>query len=282
MKGFTSSRKLFFLAFVIIIGVNLIILLGVLSNRNGTPDFEGFLTERELNLPWRMHNENSGMSLQVVWRTGGNNSYSGRGFPAWFDAKKLTELGFEVETLSNADDNRQYYNNQLPKEVYVVLEYNGAAYENCLEIVENELIETGKKILLNPDDKEQIRIFETAKENFEDEKVTKSKLFAIDVGGDHGLLRERDTDRSMYIITKGLVRPRVFFEEDSNQVVGYITKLSVNKIHIPLKFKKELEVLLNKKMTRSNENTPPRYKIELAYGKRLEPYIVSVKPSDSE
>lgn len=285
MKITYSNRNLFILAFSILLGVNLVVLLGVWSNRSGNPDFEGFLTEREMNLPWRIHSENSGLYLRVVWRTAINKSYdgyySGSGFSSWFNAKKLKELGFKIDTQLNSKEYQQHYNKQLPKEVYIVLEYNGDSYKNSLVMAKNELIESEKKIKLNPEDKDVLRKLERAKENLKNEKLTKSKLFAIDVGLDHALLRDRYSDRSKFIITRGIVRPRFYLKENKNRVVGHITTLSVEKIHVPLKFKNELESILNKDTTRNDGITPPRYKIELVYGKRLDPYIISVKQEDT-
>ncbi len=286
MKITYSNRNLFILAFFIFCSVNLVVLLGVLYNRSGKPDFEGCLTEREMNLPWKIHNENSGLSLQLMWRTSVNKSYdnyySGSGSPAWFNAKKLKVLGFKIDTLINSKEYHHRYKKQLPKEVYIVLEYNGASYKNSLVIAENELIESEEKLQMNPEDKDAVSEFERAKENLEKEKHTKSKLFAIDAGLDQAQLRDRYSDRSKYIITKGIVRPRFYSKDNKNRVVGSITKLSVEKIHVPLKFKNKLEAFLNKNTTRNNDITLPRYKIELAYGKRLEPYIVTVKQSYTE
>lgn len=280
MKIAYSSRNLFILAFSILLIANLIVLFGVLANRSGTPDFTGNLTERELNLPWRIHNENSGLTLQVVWRTAINKSYdsyySGSGFNAWFNDKKLTELGFKVDTLLNSKEYQHHYNNQLPKEVYIVLEYNGESYQKSLVNAKNELIESKEKLAKTPEDKKLLQRVERAKENLEKEKITNSRLFAIDAGLDHAKLRDRYSDRSKFIITKGIVRPRFYSRENKNRVFGYITKLSVERVHVPLKFKKKLESLTNKDTTKNTDLTPPRYNIEFAYGKRAEPYIISV------
>ncbi len=281
MKLSYSNRNLFILAFFILFFVNIVVLLGVFSNRSGKPDFKGFITEREMNLPWSIHKENSSLSLHLIWRTAVNKSYDDyyykSGSPTWFNAKKLKELGFKIGTLPDSEEYKHRYKKQLPKEVYIVLEYNGASYMNSLLIAENELAEREEKLQINPEDKDTVRKFESAKENLEKEKLTKSKLFAIDAGLNQAQLRNRYSDRSKYIITKGIVRPRFYSKNDKNRVVGYITKLSVEKIFVPLKFKNELEEFFKQNTTRNNDITPPRYKIELAYGKRFEPYIVSVK-----
>ncbi len=284
MKIAYSSRNLFILAFFILFVVNSIVLWGVFANRSANPDFEGFLTERELNLPWRIQSENSGLSFRIEWRAALNKSYdeysyTGSGFPVWFNDKKLQKLGFKVNAQFNAKEYKHHYNNQLPKEVYIVLEYNGDSYSKALVIAENELAKSEEKLQIHPEDKDLVRERERAKENLVEEKNSKSRLFAIDVGLDHERLRGIYSDRSKFIITKGIVRPRFYSKKNMNRVVGYITKLSVEKVHIPLKFKNELESFLNKNMTRNNDITNPRYKVKLAYGSRLEPYIVSLKQS---
>ncbi len=281
MKIAYSRRHLYILAFSLLFVVNSIVLWGVFTNRSTNPDFEGFLTERELGLPRRIQSENSGLSFHIQWRRN-LNQLSGNYSPVWFSKQKLQELGFKIDPQIDTKEYRNYYNKQLPKEVYIVLEYNSTLYRKALVIAENELAKSEEKLQSNPEDKNLLQKYERIKNNFEQEKNTKSRLFAIDAGVDHAQLRGKYPDRSTYIITKGIVKPRFYSLKNKNRVVGNIRRLSTEEIHVPLKFKKELESFLNKNMTRDNDITHPRYKVKLAYGSRLEPYIVSLKQIISE
>ncbi len=280
MKIAYSRSHLYTLAFSLLFVVNLIVLLEVFSNRSTNPDFEGFLTERELGLPWIIQSENSGLSFHLQWRQKLDQN-SGSYFPVWFDDGKLQELGFEITPQIGRKNYENYYRKQLPKEVLIVLEYNGTLYRKALFLAKNNLAESEKELQKKTEDKTLIRKLEEAKNNFEEEKNIKSRLFAIDAGLDHTQLRVKYPDRSRFIITKGIVRP-AFHPQENNKAIGYISKLSIEKIHIPLVFKKELESFLNKNMTRNNNISHPRYKVKLAYGSRLEPYIVSLKKASSE
>jgi hypothetical protein len=65
MKILLSSRALFLLGFFMIVATNIVVLSGVASNRSGNPESEVILTERELQLPYKIHEENSGLTLST-------------------------------------------------------------------------------------------------------------------------------------------------------------------------------------------------------------------------
>ncbi len=79
-----------------------------------------------------------------------------------------------------------------------------------------------------------------------------------------------------------IIRPRCFHEDRNKEVFGFITKLIVEKIHVPLKYRKGFDAILigNKLLTK--EFGLPRYQVELAYGRHFEPWIVSVKYIDDK
>ena len=68
---------------------------------------------------------------------------------------------------------------------------------------------------------------------------------------------------------------------EKKEVIGYIQQLSIKNIHVPLKHRKIFNTILIEDKSRQDEFKPPRYKIELAYGNRFEPWIVSVQHMDS-
>ena len=59
---------------------------------------------------------------------------------------------------------------------------------------------------------------------------------------------------------------------------GYIVKLSPAKIHVPLKHRKIFDAIIARGKTKKDEFGLPRYEVKLAFGSRLEPWIVTVSP----
>ena len=116
-----------------------------------------------------------------------------------------------------------------------------------------------------------------AAKRLEKERIAASRLFAVDAGLDPARLRETYADRARFIVTRGLVKPVYEYEKKRRRVRGYIQRLSVETIHVPLKHREILDALRAKRRSRSSTVEPPRYEIELAYGRRFEPWIVSVK-----
>ena len=95
-------------------------------------------------------------------------------------------------------------------------------------------------------------------------------------------LRKKYKNRDSYIILKGLVEIDYYRNYSEKEVFGTISRLSTESIYVPLKHRNVLEgiLLLDKPTRRSFQ--PPRYKVKLAYGSRLEPWIVSIDSLDDK
>lgn len=281
MKILLSSRVLFAIGFVILIVTNIVVLSGVVSNRSGTPETRITITETELQLPYRVHEENSGLTLRLVWRALGQdedyNNYNNWRSPVWFSAKKLEELGFNIDKYLRSKDDVSFYKQPIPKEVFIVLENNGEPYREAVKRAEIVLEKEKDLFKLNSEDKRLHDNFERAEKRLKRERITASRLFAIDAGLNPQRLREKYHDRTRFIITKGLVKPRYNYNKKRKEVSGYITKLSVASIHVPLKHRKIFDAILIQDKSKKNEFRPPRYEVVLAYGSRFEPWIVSVQ-----
>jgi hypothetical protein len=123
VKTILSPRGLLVLGFVVLVATNLIVLLGVASNRSGSPEALVELTERELRLPYNVHEENSGLALRLVWRIIGEKEdhieYGRWGSPVWLNAQKLMELGFSIDDVVSSEETSQRQKEPLPKEVFI-------------------------------------------------------------------------------------------------------------------------------------------------------------------
>ncbi len=279
MKIILSSRKLFLLAFILIVVTNLIILSGVFLNRTTGETREITLTQRELNTPYRSFKENSGLSLRINWRTlnadsNQIHSYDSRR-PAWFTVEKLEALGFEIaDHPQEADKSRTSYKEPVTKEVYIVLEYKGQAYEHSLKRAEAALKEEEDLLHLSSGSKRVRKNAEEAQERYKREQVNKSRLFAIDAALDAETLKEKYSDQSQYIIAKGLVKP--VYNYQTKRVNGRIDTLTITNIHVPLEYHQIFNTISAKNISKQTIVSPD-YTVTLAYGSRYEPWIVDIE-----
>lgn len=257
----------------IIILTNALALAGVAYNRSGEPVARVTLSERELNLPydWGRERENSGLALILDWRM---NSGSGdvrytasRYLPSpWLDETKLAELGFPVEGATASADNRRRLNHTLPQEVFLVLEHNGPAYQAVLAHWQEVTKQRQALADRNPDNRELTKAAKDSRERLEREQHKASRLFVIDAGLDAQALRQRYPDTARNIVLRGTVRARVNQQDDDQWVVrGFVKEVAVTRVNIPLEHRSVFE-----------QDGDPDYKVTLAYGQRLEPWVVGV------
>jgi hypothetical protein len=275
MKTLLSSRILFALGFILLAAVNAIVLTGVASNRSGEPFSRIILTERELGMPYETHEENSGLALRLEWRSLGtedeHDPYTIWSPPAWLDAEKLKELGFDVDAFLMPAGEEENYRHPLSREVFIVLEKDGASYRESLKRAEAQFEEKKKITAQNPGNEELRDEFETAHYRLKQEQRNESRLFAIDAGRDRAKLQGKYRDQSRFMIMKGRVQAR-YNSYEGKKVYGYIS-LNNPHIHVPLSQRRVFDSIPN----RSGSRKGPRYEVELAFGQRLEPWIVAVK-----
>ena len=285
MKWLRSPRGLFVLGVIVLVATNIAVLGGVAYNRSGTPTTLITLSERELPLPYYRNEEDSSLALHLDWRVLGaaedDAPYRTWGYPAWLTADKLAALGFQIDEDPGADSDGRRSQAPLPKEVFLVLENNGAAYQEALLRAEKALAQAEDRLRADRSDKQRQEAVKNATQRLERERITASRLFAVDAGLDPARLRETYADRARFIIAKGLVKPTYDYGKHRRRVQGYIQRLSVEDIHVPLEHRKLLDALIAKDHSRREADAPPRYDIALAYGRRFEPWIVTVTPGAS-
>lgn len=290
------SAMLFGITLIIV--TNAIVLTGVYYNRSGEPESTITLTERELNLPYYYIGsaENSGIELQLMYRSGDIGYFSDDYQPPkrldWFDKEKLAELGFDVSAPINEDEVTRFYQMLEEKEVILVLEYNGAAYQSVLEATQkhydkvlaeesptqdNGQNNSDKKI----NEKKNYKLIQ-AEDNLNREKTSASRLFVVDAGQDRYVLRAKYPDRAKYFFMKGLVMAQIKKNRSGEtRYVGYVKSLSNPLIHVPLQHHEVLEAVMADN-THRNQNEPPRYEATINIGRRLEPWVVGVKRLEGE
>lgn len=295
MKISFSTRQLFALGFALLLLTNIVTLAGVVYNRSGEPEARITLTERELSPPYYTHEENSGFALQLVWRNPSNQTndqylyysrpvlYSGYGnSPDWLDRDKLEMLGFDTAEVLRNGDERERRKLTVPREAYMVLEYDGAAYQQALARAQAAIVKDRASLAAKPEDETLQKRLEKAEQWLAFERTENSRLFAVDVGLDPSLLRQQYSDRSRFIIAKGLVSAEYRGNCKKPGVFGRIKRININSIHVPLQFRKQFnEILVPRTLRSDSPPNPPRYAVDLEYGRHLEPWIVAVRSLDN-
>lgn len=107
--------------------------------------------------------------------------------------------------------------------------------------------------------------------------VLASRLFVADAGLDPVELRSRYSDPARYLIVRGVVRAlwgRWIAAERRliPEYHGRIDQLLPDTIHVPLP-----QAGLLGPLSSGADSSLPRYSVTLAYGRRYEPWVVSVK-----
>ena len=87
-----------------------------------------------------------------------------------------------------------------------MLENNGEHYREALKRAKGLFESEEGSFKLNPGNKGLRDKFERAEKRLNRERISETRLFAIDAGLDSKELREIYKDRTRYVITKGLVR----------------------------------------------------------------------------
>lgn len=269
----------------LVLATNVVALAGIAYNRTGEPESVLALSERELAVPgaYGFDSENSGISLRLNWRISLSANIYER-HAEWLDAEKLKELGFN---LPPANDSKPLYRSQLEREAYLVLELNGKSYEAALARAREHAKAEGELAQVNPDKKEFQNRSQLAQRALEREERAGSRLFVIDVGLDAERLRAKYPDRSRYAVVHGTVRPvlRPRDRKQRNQnvdglAVWYgIVDVAASHIHVPLAHRAAFP---EPAKTWTPEPVRPRFTTTVAFGRRLEPWILDARAVRNE
>jgi len=280
----SRSRKGILLAGIgLILAANAVALGGAAWNRSGDPESTLRLTERELRVVGEpvLDRENSGMALRLRWRTLAQRDepaddfldgrYAYGGAPKWLDGAKLAELGFDT-ARRKVPGGREH--DAIPaKEVFLVLELDGGAYQAALERARQDSQRLKSAQAGARDHAGEVK---RAAERLEREENASSRLFVIDAGLHAGALRARYPDRARHAIVRGQVRPYWDTRADATgALVGHVVGPSVGEIHVPLEFQPSL-ASAGERASQGEDAQQPRREITVAFGRRLEPWITAV------
>jgi hypothetical protein len=279
MKPRAASRVLWS-GLALLLGTNAVVLAGALYNRSGEREATLRLSQRELDLPyrWGFERENSGISLELRWRlpvsTTDPDALHGEGTP-WLDKAKLSELGFDSSPALYTPDVARRYAKQLPREVLLVLELDGAAYRAALQRAEQRVKRAGERAAANAGLPETKSALDSATGALEDERYRNSRLFVVDAGRDAAALRTRYSDRSRYVIAPGVVRLSTRRHGSDAVPFGYVSSLSVSAVNVPAAYRAPFASAYKE----STDGAPAagKYEAVVAFGKKLEPWIMELR-----
>ncbi|MFL6200723.1 MAG: DUF4824 family protein [Thermoanaerobaculia bacterium] len=239
---------------ILIVLANAVVLAGVAWNRRGEPEAVVNLTERELQIPWDSgaDEDDTGLILRLEWnpRWAADTST-----PEVLPVTTLRELGFRLVHPPGREE--------PPRSAWIVLEMEGGSWQRWLAKRRREMEEQKRK----------------AEESgcppgsgFEEMQVRESRLLVVDAGLNREALRLRHPDRTRSLIVPGVVRP------------NGVSELRLDSIHVPLRLRPVLDEVVKAEEVRRQRIAgaedgprPPRYRANVAFGRRGEPWLVSVE-----
>lgn len=266
----------------LVVVVNVVALAGAAFNRAGEPESALRFSERELRPPytWGWETENSGLSLGLLWRVppaqlderhyGTPSRWSAA---AWLDAAKLREFGIEVPGPSATESEKRRYDKLGEKEVFLVLELNGPAFQSMLEAAEAR----ARRAAEAARDSSVAELWErerSADRSLQEERDENSRLFAIDAGMDRAPLRSKYADRTRYAIVRGRIHPPRLGPDQPR--FGYVDALAIDEVNVPVGHR-AVFVGVAEAVSRGGRYTGPGFEVEVAFGQRLEPWLVSAR-----
>ena len=282
-------------AITLIVLTNVVVLAGVAYNRSGEPDATVALTERELHWQdnWRgMDREDSGLYLRLKWNMSGYDNYNwDYNQNDWLYEEKLKELGFDTSFPLDGSKASRYYNRQIKRQGYVVLEFDGDAYQDWLKKTRERIKESVQEVAEEKKPSE-VKNLERKIRQMEQSITTQSHLFAIDAGADPKMLRVQHPDKSKYIITPAVFDISLQYTSvnagqpkpaTKKYLRGWVREILIPEIHVTSDYRSfftsDIKTRTNIYLPKGKplSNLEPRYQVTLNYGKRYEPWIAGIK-----
>lgn len=219
------------------------------------------LTSRELT-SWRVSDEDdSGISLSVHPQMRFLPVKTGTLQTPWLDRATLIDLGFDCHVDPREKDAAAHYQRQLPRDVFVVFEYEGPAWQAYL------------------DERTKTDTSERRTENLEFLRTGESRLVPIDASRDAATLRQRYAAPGRYLITRARVRVQLHSEpRTAPRLDAYITDVLPREVYVPRPHSDTLKRLMTPARGRGLQPRAPYFDVDIHYGHHFEPWVTDVRP----
>lgn len=240
------KRSLVLAAGAVVLVANAWVVVSALKNRGDAPGGTVELTERELHLQ-PVSKDNTAVFLALHWGLASSEPEDD-GAPAWLNAAKLQELGFNCSVPEGSPHAAEHYASMPVKRLYVVLEFDGEAARKA-------------------------------------ERGQKSRLWVVDVGRDPRQLRAKYPDSTRHLISQGVVQP--FLKQRSGReqrplpqprLSARVQALLPEEIFLPSSHSRLVQALRPlPESSEERDNTEPRYAVTVSWGTRYEPWVRSFR-----
>ncbi len=291
------------IAIGLLVLTNSVVFVGAAYNRSDGPNATVLLTEREVPLSsyyGYADRENTGLSLRLDWSRGRTWFGPGPFIPRqrwrkqqaeWFDKTKLQAIGFDCTMPLDDPRAEIHYQKLLPRKTFAVLEYEGKAWEAWHADVKDDFARMERQIATGEVSRKELN---EARQEYEREARTRSRLFAVDVGNDPSALRGQYSNREQFLILPATVR-LYYHQADKDldgkktppHLEGSIDNILTDDINVPKPHRALLEKLLRadrKPQVNTVDFSPyshrqrdPAYAVTLCVGKRHEPWIKDLR-----
>lgn len=289
-----SRRHTWLAGLAILIVTNTFVLVHAALNRSGEPTNRMTLSPLELHVPWRnvARDENSGVSLSLAYVGPGLGSVSEYGpdenwdGPPDFSTQALQTFGFDLTKKKNDQDTYRYYSRTAAKPAYVVLEFNGPAYERTLNQARERLQSLLRDFATLPEQKDLKFKLDEAQRHLKWIENHATRLYVIDIAHDAEPLRGKYSDMARYLILPGTIKPVfVYSGTDGGKVHAQVSVTGHGEIHVPLPLSEAITPSASPyrenvfvQQDETEKSKPPFPSATLVWGSSYEPWVESIEP----
>lgn len=264
-------KRYLIIGLTILLATNAIVISGVVYNRVDVTS-QSTLTERELPLPYNSSSdgENSGVALRIDWRIpsqikSSDNNYGYRSIS--LDESEVEALGFNAALARNKKRDHT-------KALYWALEFDGELYKKEVAKLNDHYEEALDEFqILQKKEAENKK--EAAYRRLQKEKLSNSRLFFLEASPNLSALQARHSDNNKVIFVKGLANIR--YREKGDVYTLHLKELLVQEVLLSAELANQLS---NIDKLPWDAIEPPRYRVEISWGNRLEPWVESLSLVD--
>lgn len=253
-------KRAVWLGFGVVLLSNALALGGVWYNRSGEPEARLLLSERELQrVPggWLREEGDGVMRLQLSWQRPGE----GWRLP-WLDEAKLNELGFDAGA-------GQALSRQPAREVWLVLELDGALYRRQVEQAREALLAAEAELQASPGSETLRQARDERQQRLQFVEQQASRLMLVDAGVDALSLRQRWPDRQRQVLMAGRIEP---YRNGTEAGYGATIRLENDRLSVPYAYRE-----LARGWARSYQRTGFKAQVDVAFGRRHEPWVLGIR-----